>query len=115
MPFKICGRLSYSVVRSSLLHATETWQMSLEALKRLQRNDRAMIRWICGVKPSDVISMDELHGKLGLCDLAVAIRVRRLRWFGHEKEIHRVRSMTVTDTSVYCIASFIKTFRYLEM
>ena len=100
LPFKIRGRLFNSVVRSSLLHATETWQMSLEALKRLQRNDRAMIRWICGVKPSDVISMDELHGKLGLCDLAVAIRVRRLRWFGHverhdEKEIHRVRSMTV--------------------
>ena len=44
--------------------------------------------------------MVELHGKLGLCDIAVEIRVRRLRWFGHverhdEKEIHRVRSITV--------------------
>ena len=44
--------------------------------------------------------MDELHGKLGLCDIAVAIRVCRLRLFGHlelhdEKEIHRVRSITV--------------------
>ena len=100
LPFKIRGRLFNSVVRSSLLHATETWQMSSDALKRLQRNDRAMIRWICGVKPSDEISMDDLHGKLGLCDIAVAIRVCRLRWYGHverhdEKEIHSVRSMTV--------------------
>ena len=100
LPFKIRGRLFNSVVRSSLLHATETWQMSSDTLKRLQRNDRAMIRWICGVKPSDEISMDDLHGKLGLCDIAVAIRERRLRWYGHverhdEKEIHSVRSMTV--------------------
>ena len=36
--------------------------------------------------------------KLGLCDLKDAIRVRRLRWYGHvmrheEKEIHKVRSL----------------------
>ena len=59
-----------------------------------------MIRWICSVKPSDVISMVNLHGKLGLCDIDVAIRVCRLRWYGHvqgheEKEMHRVRSITV--------------------
>ena len=44
--------------------------------------------------------MDKLLCKLGLCVIAVAIRVRRLRWFEHvechdEKEIHRVRSITV--------------------
>ena len=74
--------------------------MSADALRRLQRNDRAMIRWICGVKPSDDISTVDLHAKLGLRDIADAFRVRRLRWFGHverhgEKEIHRVRSITV--------------------
>ena len=88
MPFKICGCLFNSVKHSSLLHATETWQMSAKALHRLRRNDHAMIGWICGVKPSDVLSIDDLHGKLGPWDITVAIRVRRLRWFGHgEKEI----------------------------
>ena len=60
------------------------------------RNDRAMIRWICGVKPSDDSSMDDLHAKLGICDLAVLVRERWLRWFGHvihsNGEINRVRS-----------------------
>ena len=88
-----------SNVRSSMLHGTETWPMTSAALHRLCRNDRAMIRWICGVKPSDDPSMDELHAKLGICDLAILVRERRLRWFGHvmrsNGEINRVRSRPV--------------------
>ena len=63
------------------------------------RNDRAMIRWICGAKPSDDPSMDDLHAKLGICDLAVLVQEHRLRWFGHvmhsNGEINRVRSRPV--------------------
>ena len=81
--FDLRGRLFSSNVRSSMLHGTETWPMTSTALHRLCRNDRAMIRWICGVKPSDDPSMDELHAKLGICDLAILVRERRLKWFGH--------------------------------
>ena len=83
VPFDLRGRLFSSNVRSSMLHGTETWPMTSDTLHRLCRNDRAMIRWICGVKPSDDPSMDDLHAKLGICDLAVLVRERRLRWFGH--------------------------------
>ena len=52
-----------------------------------------------GVKPSDDPSMDELHAKLGICDLAILVQERRLRWFGHvmrsNGEINRVRSRPV--------------------
>ena len=99
VPFYLRGRLFSSNVRSSMLHGTETWPMTSAALHRLCRNDRAMIRWICGVKPSDDPSMDELHAKLGICDLAILVRERRLRWFGHvmrsNGEINRVRSRPV--------------------
>ena len=99
VPFDLRGRLFSSNVRSSMLHGTETWPMTSAALHRLCRNDRAMIRWICGVKPSDDPSMDELHAKLGICDLAILVRERRLRWFGHvmrsNGEIKRVRSRPV--------------------
>ena len=64
VPFDLTGRLFSSNVRSSMLHGTETWSMTSAALHRLCRNNRAMIRWICGVKPSDDPSMDELHAKL---------------------------------------------------
>ena len=69
--FDLRGRLFSSNVRSSMLHGTETWPMTSDALHRLCRNDRAMIRWICGVKPSDDPSMDDLHAKLEICNLAV--------------------------------------------
>ena len=40
-----------------------------------------------------------LHAKLGICDLAILVRERRLRWFGHvmrsNGEINRVRSRPV--------------------
>ena len=99
VPFDLRGRLFSSNVRSSMLHGTETWPITSAALHRLCRNDRAMISWICGVKPSDDPSMDELHAKLGICDLAILVRERRLRWFGHvmrsNGEINRVRSRPV--------------------
>ena len=99
VPFDLRGHLFSSNVRSSMLHGTETWPMTSAALHRLCRNDRAMIRWICGIKPSDDPSMDELHAKLGICDLAILVREHRLRWFGHvmrsNGEINRVRSRPV--------------------
>ena len=99
VPFDLRGRLFSSNVRSSMLHGTETWPMTSAALHGLCRNDRAMIRWICGVKPSDDPLMDELHAKLGICDLAILVRERQLRWFGHvmrsNGEINRVWSRPV--------------------
>ena len=99
VPCDLRGRLSSSNVRSLMLHGTETWPMTSDALHRLCRNDRAMIRWICGVKPLDDPSMDDLHTKLEMCDLAVLVRERRLRSLGQvmrsNGELNRVRSMPV--------------------
>ena len=98
-PFDLRGHLFSSNVRSSMLHGTETWPMTSATLHRLCRNNRAMISWICGVKPSDNPSMDDLHAKLAICDLVVLVRERRLRWLGHvmhsNSEINRVRSRPV--------------------
>ena len=59
-----------------------------------------MIRWMCRVKPSDDIPMDELHAKLGIDDLTVLVRQHRLRWYGHvmrsSGEINRVRTRHVS-------------------
>ena len=79
VPFDLRGRMFSSNVRSSMLYGTETWPMTSAALHRLCRNDRAMIRWICGVKPSDDPSMDELHAKLGICDLAILVQELTLK------------------------------------
>ena len=42
-----------------------------------------MISWICGVKPHDEVPMETLYTKLGIQEVAVALRTKRLRWYGH--------------------------------
>ena len=79
----IRGKVFDACVRSALLHGIETWAPTAPDLQRLRRNDRSMIRWICGVKPYDEISIDLLCARLGIQEVTAALRSKRLRWYGH--------------------------------
>ena len=74
-------------VLSVMLHASETWPLTKpnQNLQRLQRNDRAMIRQICNVRPQDVVTTrsNELLAQLGIEDLDLIQKERRLCWYGH--------------------------------
>ena len=54
-------------------------------LQRLQRNDRAMIIQICNVKPQDIVTTrsNDLLVRLGIEDLDLILKERRLQWYGH--------------------------------
>ena len=77
------GNIFNVCVRSVLLYGSECWAMRKEHKARLERNDRAVLRWICGVKISDRVSVDSLYQRLGIAPLTTLLRSRRLRWFGH--------------------------------
>ena len=68
-----------------MLHASETWPLTKHTSKYLQWNDRVMIRQICNVRPQDVITTrsNELLARLGIEDLDLIQKERRLRWYGH--------------------------------
>ena len=85
LSYKTRGHVYSSCVQGAMLHASETWPLTKTNLQRLQRNDRAMIRQICSIKPEDVarVRSSELLAKLQLEDLDLILRERRLRWFGH--------------------------------
>ena len=55
LSFETHGRVYSSSVRSAMLHASETWPLTKPNLQCLQRNDRAMIRQICNVRPQDIV------------------------------------------------------------
>ena len=71
-----------SCVWSAMLHASETWPLTKPNLQCLQRNDRAMIRQICNVKPQDAatIRSTELLAWLGFEDLDLTLKES---WYGH--------------------------------
>ena len=64
-------RVYSSCVRSAMLHASKAWPLTKPNLQRLQRNDRAMIRQICNVRPQDIVTTrsKELLVQLGIEDL----------------------------------------------
>ena len=77
------GEAFNSCVRKVLLHASETWPVTVEDVKRLERCDHSMIRWICSVKLSDRFSLDELRARLYINPIVEELRWNRLRWYGH--------------------------------
>ena len=79
---KTRGKIFNVCVRSVLLYGSECWAMRKEDKARLERNDRAMLRWICGVKISDRVSLDSLYQRLGIAPLTTLLRSRRLRCLG---------------------------------
>ena len=85
LSFKTCGHVYSSCVRSTMLHASETWPFTKPNLERLQRNDRAMIRQICNVRLQDIVTTtsNELLVWLGIEDLDLILKERRLRWYGY--------------------------------
>ncbi|KAI8496011.1 hypothetical protein Bbelb_264270 [Branchiostoma belcheri] len=85
LSLKTRGKVFSSCVRSAMLHGSETWAPTAPELQRLRRNDRSMVRWICGVKPQDMTPSATLLAKLGLEDIKSVVQSRRLRWYGHVK------------------------------
>ena len=85
LSFKMRGHVYSSCVQSAMLHASETWPLTKPNLQRLQRNDRAMIRQICNVRPQDTVTTrsNDLLVRLGIEDLDLILKERRLRWYGH--------------------------------
>ena len=69
-PITSKGRVFNSCFRSAMLHASETWAPTLPDLHRLQRNDQAMIRWMCGVTTKDQVSWHDLLKRMQLDGLA---------------------------------------------
>ena len=77
------GHVYDSCVRATMIYGSETWPVRMEDEMKIERNDRRMIRWICGVKLADKVKSDELRRRLRIEDIKSVLRRRRLRWFGH--------------------------------
>ena len=85
LSFKTRGRVYSFCVWSAMLHASETWPLTKPNLQCLQRNNRAVIRQICNVRSQDIVTTrsNELLAPLGIEDLDLILKERRLRWYGH--------------------------------
>ena len=66
-----------------MLYSSKTWSLTTPSLNRLKRNDLAMMRWVCRARVENRISEENMHAKLGIQNIELALRCYRLRWFDH--------------------------------
>jgi len=59
---------------------TETWPMKVQHELKMNRTERSMIRWMCGVKLNERKESEELRELLGLESVSLMIKKSRLRW-----------------------------------
>ena len=81
--YRIKGRIYSACVQSVLIYGTETWAMKADDLRSLERTERMMVRWMCGVSLKDRGCSEDLYNLLGINCVADVVRRGRLRWFGH--------------------------------
>ena len=76
------GRVYSTCVRRAMLHAAETWPVTVPTLNRLRQNDLAMIRWM----------------RLRIRDVEVVLRTSRMRGLGHvERSVGWISQMRKLD------------------
>ena len=52
-------------------------------MQRLERTERMMVRWMCGVTLKSRMSSEKLNARLGIEAVSEVVRRGRLRWYGH--------------------------------
>ena len=57
--------------------------MKADDLRSLERTERMMVRWMCGVSLKDRKRSEDLCNFLGINCVADVVRRGRLRWFAH--------------------------------
>ena len=82
---KLKGKVYRTCVLSVMVYGSETWAMKAEDMQRLERTERMMMIWLCGVRLSDKKAGAELLSRLDIESVSVVVRRGRLRWFGHVK------------------------------
>ena len=79
----IKGKVYKACVQSVLVYGSETWATKDEDMKRLERTQNWMMRWMCGVQLKSRVKIEEMRRRLEVESVLDVIRRGRLRWFGH--------------------------------
>lgn len=77
------SRVYQAVVRSILLYGCETWPVRVADLKKVEVFDNDCLRRILCFRRIDRVRTSTLRQTCRLQPIPAALRLRRLRWFGH--------------------------------
>ena len=75
---RLKGKFYRMCVQRVLVYGSETWPIRVEELRRLERTERMMIRWMCGVTLKDRCKSEVSRKRLNIEDFADVVRKSRL-------------------------------------
>src|SRR6201993_4330220 len=70
-----------------MVYGSETWAVRVEDMRRLERAERVMVRWMCGVTIKARKPTEELLERMGIETVVEVVKRSRLRWFGHVERL----------------------------
>jgi hypothetical protein len=83
MSLKMKGKIYGACVQSVMVYGSETWALKVSDMQQLERTERMMVRWMCGVTLKHRLRSQDLMERLDIVGVAERVRRGRLRWFGH--------------------------------
>ena len=85
MSLKSKGIIYTTCIRPAMLYGSETWptKIEIEDIRKIQRSEMRMLRWMTGVSLSERKSNECVRSMLTIDDNAEVMQSNRLRWFGH--------------------------------
>ena len=66
-----------------MIYGGETWAMSVENRRKLERTEMRMLRLMYAVRLQDRLTSADLQNRFGIECIGDVVRSSRLRWFGH--------------------------------
>ena len=74
------GRAYRTCAQRVLVYGSETWPVKVENMQRLERTERMMVSWMCGVSLNSRMSIKKLNARMGIEAVSEVVRRGRLRW-----------------------------------
>jgi hypothetical protein len=65
--------------RCVMTYGSETWPLGVEKLRRLERAEKMMIRWICGVTLSNGKTSEEIRNGPGMVSVSDMVRLAKIK------------------------------------
>ena len=77
------GIIYTTCIWPAMLYGSEIWPTKIEDIRKMQRSEMRMLRWMTGVSLSERKSNECVRSMLAIDDIGEVMWQNRLRWFGH--------------------------------
>ena len=83
MSLRSKGIIYTTCIRPAILYGSETWPTKVKDIRKMQRSEMRMLKWMTGMSLSESKSNECVRNMLAIDNIGEVKQQNRLRWFGH--------------------------------